>query len=241
MQLREIAESKRDLLIMHPSKLSEEPGFNARQDYGDLEALALSIAENGVRVPLEIRLSGENAYIVDGHRRWRASLIAIEKYAPDMKGIPCQVEERGTSPADRILAQITRNDGKPLEPFEEMDIFKRLVALHWTESDIAKKIGKTIAYVQGRLNLGAASDEVKAAVTSGQMSVGAAEVLAQAPAEKQKEIVKAANGKKIKTRHAKIQTGKKAGARPYGQIEKRMKSPDISKDYRAALKWVLYK
>ena len=245
MKLRELAESKRDLLYIDPHKLAIENGFNCRQDYGDLDALAADIAQNGVRVPLEVRWDGETAYVVDGHRRHAACLLAIKNGA-EILSIPCQSENRGSTPADRLLSQIIRNSGKPLEPFEERELFNRLIGMGHKESDIAKKIGKSVTYVTGRLDLGGATDEVKAAIKDGTVSVSTAAVLSKAAPDKQRAALKEKTGKRLNGHEAKAATGRAAGVRGVKEITAKRESMsaedgEYQRGYVNALKWVIRK
>lgn len=211
MKLKDLADGARDLLMFHPENLYVEEGFNIREDYGDLETLAEDIAANGVRVPLEIRLDADNkrALVCNGHRRHRACMLLLSR-GVEIKAVPCIPEPRGTSPAERLAAQFTCNTGKPLEPFEERSLFVRLGALGWEPKQIATKIGRSVTFVLGRLDLGNATVELAAAVKDKKLSATAAQKLAKASPEVQrKTLAEAAPGKRVRVGEA----AKAAGAK----------------------------
>ena len=62
------------------------------------------------------------------------------------------------------------NDGKPLTLLEKSDAFKRLINYGWSEAEIAKKVGKSLAHVKDCLVLATASTALKNRIIEGSVS-----------------------------------------------------------------------
>jgi ParB/RepB/Spo0J family partition protein len=220
MQLRDLAESKRDLLLFDPRIIQVEPGYNIR----DLEApdakaklqeLARSIASVGVQQPLMVRLKGEEVFVVSGHRRRAAALIAIDELGADIKAVPCIPEPKGTSEADRCADLVVSNSGEPLTALEVAEVVKRLVGFGWEKVQIAKRLGwETKQTVDNHLDLLAAPQDVQRMVRDNEVSPSTAMNVVRKHGDKAGETLAAAKiqaaseGKsRITTAHVKASTG----------------------------------
>lgn len=178
--LRDSAEEVGTLYYYAPDKIHVQEGWNSRicdfdpKDEDDM-ALALSIAENGVRQPLTAFLRNGLAYITDGHRRLAAARYAIAQLdAKDLRTLPVQAETKGSTEAERVLSQIVRNQGKPLAPIEKAAVYAKLIGFGWSEAEIAKKVGATRQHVSGLLQLRAGPAAVVEMVKAGEVSAGLA-------------------------------------------------------------------
>ena len=150
-----------------PRTIIVVPGRNPRVEWGDLESLSASIEENGVLKPIELQRNKEGGLeLNDGERRYRATMMAIER-GVDIKSIPAFIKPANRSLAEALISSFISNDGKPFTPLEEAECFRRLVAWGWTQADTAKRIGKSIGYVNSRLKLLDASPELKEAIQDG--------------------------------------------------------------------------
>jgi hypothetical protein len=172
--LKEIAERRSALLHIDPRIIKVKPGLNARdmsdpETLAHVEWLAESIAECGVRHPLEVISEGPDVFVVHGHCRLAGALLAIERGAP-LLTVPCVPEPKGTNEVDRILNQNVDNTGKPLTPLEAGQNIKRAQALGWTIPKIAAKLGRSVSYVTQALEFQAAPAEVHEAVKAGEIS-----------------------------------------------------------------------
>ncbi len=129
-------------------------------DVDALHELAASIREHGVLQPILVRPLGENRYqLVAGERRWRASREA------DLKSIPALVEELDDDTALEIsiIENLQRED---LSPLEEAAMFDRMVHEHgYSIRRLAEKLGKDKGYLENRLRLANAPDEIKELVS----------------------------------------------------------------------------
>lgn len=134
-----------DVHRVDPRVLIIRHGWNTRDESSELEAhidaLAQSIAEIGVRKPIEVKLEDGELVVKDGHCRTRAAMLAITKYGADLKTVPVISVDRYANDADLILNQVISNSGKPLTVLEQAKVFKKLIDMGWNQSDIAKKVG----------------------------------------------------------------------------------------------------
>lgn len=190
---------RKDLFLLDPEKIHEKEGWNVREETDELsehiEQLALSIAEVGVQQPITVYMENNTIYLSDGHCRLAGVKLAISRGA-EIKSIPCRVEERYSNDADRVLAMIVRNSGKPLTPLEKASVVKRLVAFGWSESEIAKKTGISKQYVGRLLQMEAMPEALKGMVKDGTVSASVAvETFRDQGAEKAVESITEAAGK----------------------------------------------
>lgn len=208
-RLKDLAVGTKDLYMLSPDIINEEPGWNARIDGPDLDAhirqLADSIKEVGVQEPVTVYQKGDTIILTNGHCRLMAVRLAITEGA-DILSIPCRVEDRYSNDADRVLSLITRNSGKPLSPLEQSTVVKRLVAFGWTVSQIASKTGFSVSHVNDLLVLGGASAAVTEMVSNGQVSATAAVKTIRKHKEAATEVLQAAGktagpGKKVTEKH----------------------------------------
>jgi ParB family transcriptional regulator, chromosome partitioning protein len=169
---------RRDLLDMDPRTIEIEEGLNSRdftmaENIEAGEQLKASIIKNGVKVPLTIRLNAGRIMLVDGERRLRAVRAAIEG-GHDIKTVPCQVEERHTNDAERLVEQVIRNTGKPFSPLEMARHCKRLSAFGWLPAEIADKLSMSQSNVSHLFSLLAMPEEAQSMVRAGEVSASVA-------------------------------------------------------------------
>ncbi len=173
MRLQDIAEGRKDLYMMDPEKLVEDPGWNVRKSGTELDAhirwLADSIKEKGVQEPLTIWMNGDIPTVTNGHCRLLAVKLA-KKEGAEIKTVPVRVEERYASEGDRILSLITRNSGRPLTPLETSEVLRRLVAYGWSAAEVSKKTGYSVGQVGNLLKLSSLGPELTKPVEQGKVS-----------------------------------------------------------------------
>jgi ParB family chromosome partitioning protein len=183
----------------------EEPGFNLRLEGPDLEAsidaLAAFIADGGQIPDLEVRpRDGGGVFIVDGHRRRRAILRAMEQGADlkdfkDKEGtVWVSIKAFNGSEAERVTRVMTSADGRPLGPLEIAHGYQRLAEMGLGPEQISKHVHKTRQHVDQMLILANAPADVRQLVATGAVSAttavqvtrkegeGAGAVLAEAAA-----------------------------------------------------------
>lgn len=119
-----------------------------RFDYSELEGLALSIRENGILQPINVRLLENGDYeLISGERRLRAArMVGISK-------IPCIVMN-ASDEQSALFAIIENVQRENLDFFEEATAIDRLIAEHGlTQEEIAKKLGKSKSALSNKLRL----------------------------------------------------------------------------------------
>jgi len=172
-RLQDIAAGRKDLYMLDPLMIQEEPGWNVRVEGPDLDShvrlLADSIKQIGVQEPLTVYMKGEVPILTNGHCRLAAVKLAISEGA-EIKAVPVRTEERYANEADRVLSLITRNSGKPLSALEQSEVVKRLLGFGWSEQEIAKKTGFSSTHIDNLMKLSAAPVAVTEMVKNGEVS-----------------------------------------------------------------------
>jgi ParB family chromosome partitioning protein len=129
-------------------------------DADALHELSASIKEHGVLQPILVRPLGENRYqLIAGERRWRATRVAV------IATIPALVEENDDDTALEIsiIENLQRED---LSPLEEATMFDRMVHEHgYSIRKLADKLGKDKGYLENRLRLADAPEEIRELVS----------------------------------------------------------------------------
>ena len=152
-------------------------------DDGRLDELSRSIKANGIIQPIVVRrlesggLAGagrERYQIIAGERRWRAAQRAQLARVPIViKDVPSPDKKRLLEMA--LIENIQRED---LNPMEAAAGYQRLVdEFHLTQEDIAAQVGKDRATVANYLRLLKLPEEVRANVSSGELSMGHARAI----------------------------------------------------------------
>jgi ParB family chromosome partitioning protein len=229
MQLRDVG-TKSDFYKIDPRIIKVDPGYNIRdlstpEAQAKLQDLARSIASIGVQQPLTVRMKGDDVYVVAGHRRLAATMIAIENGA-EIKTIPCMGEPKGTSEEDRTADLIVSNSHDPLKALEVAAGIKRLVAFGWESEKIAERCGWSSAQtVENYLALLSAPEEVKDMVRSGEVSASTAREVVRKHGDKAGETL--ANAKRqansegksrVTTAHVRASTGEFQATVPHVKL-----------------------
>lgn len=167
-----------DSYFVDPRNIAIIDGFNVRTDYGDIDSLAESIRESGVKVPLRCRrvnkhddpkkVKDAEFVVTDGHRRLTAAMQLISQ-GEEIK-IPVILEPRMYSEEQRILDMWRANDGKQLTPVERAEIVDRMIQRGWEIKDIAKNVGVTVTYINKLAQLAAAPVKLKNMVSKNVLS-----------------------------------------------------------------------
>lgn len=155
------------------ASLVVEDGFNVRTDLGEITDLANSIAAQGVKRPLKVqRHEGDSFVVRDGHRRLAAIDNAISRKLIDPAAfeIPIQIEDKSLTKTDLLVLMATENDSKPLLPYEEAVLYKRLRDEGNTIAQVCKLVFRGDVHVQQRLALLNAAPEVQEAVKDGTLA-----------------------------------------------------------------------
>jgi ParB family chromosome partitioning protein len=129
-------------------------------DAATLDELAASIREHGVLQPILVRPIADGRYqLIAGERRWRASMIA------GRPSIPALVEDidDDTALEISIIENLQRED---ISPLDEAAMYDRMIRDHgYSIRRLAEKLGKDKGYLENRLRLADAPDEIRELVS----------------------------------------------------------------------------
>jgi len=137
-------------------KVKPNPGQPRMTWHEDtLQELAASIREHGVLQPILVRPAGETYEIIAGERRWRASKLAGRETIP-------AIVERFDDATALEIALIENLQREDLSPLDEAVIYKKMTGeLGYSIRQLAAKLGKDKGYVENRLRLSSAPDDVR--------------------------------------------------------------------------------
>jgi ParB family chromosome partitioning protein len=143
----------RDLPLEKVQPNPTQPRMTWHQD--TLNELAASIKEHGVLQPILVRPAGEGYEIIAGERRWRASKLAGKETIP-------AIVERFDDATALEIALIENLQREDLSPLDEAVIYKKMTdELGYSIRQLAGKLGKDKGYVENRLRLANAPDDVR--------------------------------------------------------------------------------
>src|SRR5512136_1840833 len=131
-----------------------------------------SIREHGILEPLVVAKTPAGYQIIAGERRWRASKLA------GLTHVPAVIRE--TSPKGMLEMALVENVQRvDLNPLDRAKGFERLqTEFSLSTSEIATRIGKSVAYVSNSIRLLTLPDALKDGLLSGLISEGHARALA---------------------------------------------------------------
>lgn len=195
----------------------DEEKNNTRIDYGDIEMLAESIKNSGLKNPILVKKEyGKDEYhLVHGHRRMRAINYLLEKGVEYPK-VRATLVSKDYNQDNVLLDMLTLNDGKPLSAYEQGLVFVQLIDRGFKEKEIAEKVGRSITFVRNGIEMAKLPKHIQNEIADGSISgLTAVEITRTANDENEaKEKVKEAidtaqkeNGgekKKATARHAKV-------------------------------------
>lgn len=138
--------------------------------------------------------------IVAGERRYRAAI------ACGLDMVPALIRDLSTAEVVRLqmVENLQRED---LHPLEEAEGYALMVREHGFSADtLAAEIGKSRAYVYGRMKLLDARDEVKEAMRTGELAMSIGELIARIPspalqAQAMNEVLRAEMTHRAAMRH----------------------------------------
>jgi len=145
-----------------------------QMDDAKLDELASSIKENGVIQPILVQRIGDLYRIIAGERRWRAAQRAgLLKVPVVVRDVPIDGERELLQ-----LALIENIQRENLNPVDEAAAYQRLADdFGLTHEQIAAAVGKDRSSVANYVRLLKLSDEVRAALAGGALTMGHARAL----------------------------------------------------------------
>lgn len=164
MNTETLKTTRTDVAQVDPRNLTIEEGFNKRLDYGDIQALALSLVTFGMIESIKAhKVRGQEQYIVtDGHRRHAALMLALESHAKGVKGFEdvskidrVQVIPSSTNLKERLyIMAITGETKKVLTDLEKVEMYEALLEMGKSEG---KKRSEVIAEIMSALGVSKAA------------------------------------------------------------------------------------
>jgi ParB family chromosome partitioning protein len=140
-------------------------------DEAKIDELAASIRNQGIIQPLVVRPRGDGFELIAGERRWRAALKAGLLLVP--------VVVRDASDLEALqLALVENLQREDLNPIEEASGYRRLQEeFHWSQEEMAEKVGKSRPAIANSLRLLTLPGEVQQEVAAGKLPAGQARAL----------------------------------------------------------------
>lgn len=139
-----------DLFLIDPRNIVVVDGFNVRRDF-DLDELKEQIKAKGVLNPLTVIAfkddEGNEKYkLVDGERRYRATMLAISEGA-DIPYVRAMKARKDASTEELYIQQMMRNEGKKFTEYECAIMFRRFKEeFGYSQVEIADKFKKSPAF-----------------------------------------------------------------------------------------------
>jgi len=150
-------------------QLYVEEGFNVRTvDFDHIKSIAASY-ENGDYVPpLVVEVQEDlRMKIVDGHHRYQAILMLIEK-GLEFKRVQCESFLGGK--VDQVAFMIKSSQGRNLSVVDRANAYKRLEMFGNTPKEIAEKVGRSDSDVSKHLSIAYMPDSIKALIQNNSIS-----------------------------------------------------------------------
>lgn len=168
MDPSEITQFELEIEMLQPNPLQARGIISSES----IIELADSIKEHGLLEPIIAARTPAGFQIIAGERRWRAAKVA------GLKKVPVVVKDT-TTRGMLELAIVENVQREDLNPIERAQAFQRLTeefGLSMTE--IAKRVGKSEAYVSNAIRLLSLPDAIKDGLMSGAVSEGHARAIA---------------------------------------------------------------
>ncbi|OEJ22438.1 ParB/RepB/Spo0J family partition protein [Streptomyces subrutilus] len=190
--------------------------FNLREDLTEIDELAQSLIARGQLQPLAVatRMAFMEAHpgatdglgrapyvVIDGNRRLAAAQLA------GLKTLHIHVNDALSASAADILesALIANVHRVDVAPMDQARALQELVDVHGSQAQVAKRLGKTAAWVSQRLTLLNLTPTLQEKVETGELKVEPARRIGRLPQEAQEaaaeETIKAVNPPRQRTPH----------------------------------------
>jgi len=147
--------------------------FQPRRSFDEtkIDELASSIRNQGIIQPLIVRPKNDGFELIAGERRWRAAMRA------GLSHVPILVRDASDHEAMQI-ALVENLQREDLNAIEEANGYRRLQEeFHWSQEEMAEKVGKSRPAIANSLRLLTLPSEVQQEVASGNLPAGQARAL----------------------------------------------------------------
>lgn len=182
----------RTVAQMPISAITARPQVRTQFDPEAINELAASIKAIGILQPLLVRGDGKELVLVDGERRLRAAILAGLTEVPVLLIEADSMQTPGQTIQTQLIANLHRRDLNPME------LARGLAQLRdesgWTATELAERVGLSLASVSRSLALLDLVDTVQAQVESGQLAASTALKLRKLARDRQGTVAAQAAG-----------------------------------------------
>lgn len=171
-----VGEASRGVTEIEVARIKPNPSQpRVHFDEEALAELADSIAQRGVLQPILLRRDGDGYQIIAGERRWRAAQRARLHAIP---AIVREIDETATAEL-ALIENIQRQD---LNAIEEAEGYRQLMERHGhTQDAVGQIVHKSRSHVANLLRLLELPEPVRQSLSRGDISMGHARAVANAP------------------------------------------------------------
>ena len=163
-------------------------------DQAELEALAASVAEHGVLLPVLVTQTLDGYQLIAGERRFRAAQLA------GLERIPVVI--RQVAGRDQLeLALVENLQRQDLNPIEEAYAFRQLIdEFGMTQDGVAARVGRARSTVANTLRLLDLDERVHAYIVEGRLTEGHGRALGGLPGDQQARVAEIVLERDLSTR-----------------------------------------
>lgn len=174
----------------YPQDIVIRPELNGRHDVPNIDELKKDILERGQMQPVGIRNDGGKPVLAFGFSRWRAvSELNQNEMQDNPIMLTCMYIKMNEQAA--FIANYKENRIRSATtPLDDAHAFAQLQRWGKTPAQIAKDLGVSVAFVNQRIELVSATEEVQEALQEGRLKPSAARVIAKLSAKQQRDVVK---------------------------------------------------
>ncbi len=186
------ATKRKDIFLVDPRNIVVVDGFNVRRDF-DLDELKEQIKAKGVLNPITVIAfkdeDGVERYkLVDGERRYRATMLAISEGA-DVPFVPALKAPKDATVQDLYIEQMMRNEGKRFTELECAIMFRRFKEeFGYSQVQIADTFKKSPAFISKCLSLLDLPQYLQDKIACGELSAKAAREIASTYADSHDQV-----------------------------------------------------
>lgn len=165
----------------------------ASEETLEIESLAADIEARGVLVNLLVSPAGKSRgrfEVFDGGRRWRAlNLLATQgKIAPDAYDVPVRVIKADEATLSETSLAASFHQLK-LTPAEECRAFQHFISKGADVDGVAKRLGVTVRFVEGRLRLAQLAEPIFDALARNEITLDLAKAYGAASSQARQLLV----------------------------------------------------
>jgi len=166
---------KQTTFLVDPRLVKFEVGFNGRIENASLrehiEAMKTALRHGAVFPPIDLRVEGNEIFVVDGHCRTTA---AREVIAEDGHEIHLDARHYRGSDVDRVAHMLTTSQGRGLSGLEQGHVFLRLRRFGLSVKDICNRSGKSDTHVEQMMMLAVAPKALQDMLANEQVAAATA-------------------------------------------------------------------